>query len=164
LSDRLSVYLHDHLAGSNLAIELLETLEREYQGYETGAIASALLLEVRQDRVTLQRIVENVGSSSLDLKEAVAWLSEKALRAKLRHNDPTGIGTFEAFEALLLGVSGKLALWQALSRISLIDARVAGYDYGELATRAKEQIARIEDYRLRLASTALARAELCFAP
>jgi hypothetical protein len=156
MQDALQIYLHDHLAGSGFAVELLETLEQSYPDREIGVFARGVLQEVREDRGTLDRLIERVGKSSIDLKDASAWIAEKASRAKLRHDDPVGIGAFEAIEMLSLGILGKLALWQALSRIAQVDPRVVGQDYASLAARAKDQFARVEEYRLRLASETFA--------
>src|SRR5437868_4242230 len=100
MEDALRVYLHDHLAGSGFAIELLETLQEKYPGHETGILAAAILQDVREDRRMLERIIDQVGRSHVDLKDATVWLAEKASRLKLRHDDPVGIGAFEALEAL----------------------------------------------------------------
>jgi hypothetical protein len=155
MNDPLRTYLHDHLAGSGFAVELLETLANSYPGHETGTLASEVLQEVRADRRTLETIIERVGKSSPDLKDASMWVAEKASRAKLHHNDPTGFGAFEAMEAISLGIMGKLALWHVLVRVGEVDKRVAGFDYGGLAVRAKAQFDRVEDYRVRLGRQAL---------
>ena len=103
----LSVYLHDHLAGGGFAIELLETMAREFKRHETGVVAAEVLGNVREDRRTLEAIVDRVGRSNLDLKDAAAWFTEKVSRIRLRHDDPIGIGAFEAFEALWLRRHGQ---------------------------------------------------------
>jgi hypothetical protein len=155
MEDPFRTYLHDHLAGSGFAIELLETMSKEFAGHETGTVAAQLLAEVRADRSTLETIVDRVGRNHLDLKDAAAWFGEKATRIKLRHNDPTGIGAFEAFEALGLGIMGKLALWRALERLAPGDVRLSGYDFDALAKSAKAQFDKAEEYRLRIAPVAL---------
>ena len=155
MEDPLRVYLHDHLAGSGFAIELLETLANEFSGHETGILATTILGEVRDDRRTLETIIDRIGRSHLDLKDAAAWFGEKVSRIKLRHDDPAGFGAFEALEALGLGIIGKLALWRALSRVAANDVRLSGYDFEGLAGRAKAQFEKVEEYRLLLASIAL---------
>ena len=54
MSDPLAIYLHDHLAGSNFAIELLEFLRDQHAGQKLGDAAGELLAEVEKDRKTLQ--------------------------------------------------------------------------------------------------------------
>jgi hypothetical protein len=151
MSDRLAIYLHDHRAGSNFAINLLEGMRDQKGDRELAALASRVLAEVTRDRDTLQKIIDRVGESHSHLKEASAWFAEKASRMKLTHNDPEGLGTFEALETLALGILGKLSLWEALGAIAEFDDRVRGEDYRRLAARAREQHDLVEEYRLRVA-------------
>jgi hypothetical protein len=150
MSDRLAIYLHDHRAGSNFAIHLLEGMRDQAGDRELSEFAAEILAEVNQDRNTLQKIIDRVGEIHTDLKEAGAWLSERASRMKLSHDEPMGLGTFEALETLALGILGKLSLWQALVLVSNFDARVRGENYRQLAARALEQHDRVEAYRLRM--------------
>jgi hypothetical protein len=150
--DALSTYLHDHLAGSHFAIKLLESLRDQYPGRDPGTFAAALITEIKEDRDTLQEIVDRVGQNSVDLTEAVGWIAERASQFKLsRDHSGNGIGTFEALEALTLGIRGKLALWHALSVIREVDARVPPKDFGQLAVRADDQFRRAEEQRLKMA-------------
>jgi hypothetical protein len=151
MSDRLAIYLHDHRAGSNFAINLLEGMRDQKSDRDLATFATDILSDIVTDRDTLQKIIDRVGESHTDLKEATAWLAEKASRIKLSHSDPQGLGTFEALETLALGILGKLSLWEALLVIAESDDRVSGEDYGQLAGRAWEQHARVEAYRLRIA-------------
>jgi hypothetical protein len=157
MDDPLRVYLHDHLAGSKFAIEMLETLKEKYKDDELGAFASAMLPPIQEDRTTLEQIVERVGRISVDLKDATARFAEWASRAKLHDGEPAGIGCFEAIEALALGIRGKLALWCALAEIAETDPRVSFHDYRALADRARGQFANVEEYRLKLARRTFSR-------
>ena len=95
MDDPLAVYLHDHLAGSSFAVELLEKLVSEYGGTPSGNIARELLEQVHIDRGTLQELIAKVGKASPDLYDALGWIAERISRIKLKHDDPTGSGTFE---------------------------------------------------------------------
>ena len=53
MSDSLAIYLHDHLAGSNFAVELLESLRDRYRDREPGSFADSLFRDVRQDQQVL---------------------------------------------------------------------------------------------------------------
>jgi hypothetical protein len=116
MNNPLATYLHDHLAGSAFAIDLLETLRDHYAGEALGEQAATLVIEVQRDRETLQRIADQVGKGSANLKEAVAWVAEKASRFKLTHEDRMGLGTFQALETLALGIQGKIALWCSIAK------------------------------------------------
>ncbi len=159
MSEPLVVYLHDHLAGSAFAIDLIDSMRDRYAGQPIGEFASGLLAEIKQDSEVLQQIADRCGKGSADVKQAAAWVAEKMTRFKLSHDEPLGLGTFQALETLALGILGKLALWRALSTIAATDDRLTGVDLEELSVRAQKQHAKVEEYRLRIARTALARAE-----
>jgi hypothetical protein len=154
MSDPLATYLNDHQAGSVGAIELLQALVQRDRETDLGRFASDLLLAVRADQDVLERLVKKVGSASV-MKEALAWLGEKVARLKVPGPSDDGLGTFEALEALLLGITGKRALWEALGRIAVDDPRLAGVDYAALAESAQRQIDLVNARRLRLAPEAL---------
>ena len=153
MNQPLATYLHDHLAGANFAVELLETLEAAHAGQPVGAFASDLRLEIEKDRQVLMKITDRVGKTGLDAKQATAWLAEKVSQFKLRHPDPADLGTFEALEALAVGIHGKLALWRALQLVATVDSRVEGVDYDELVGRAQKQHDQVDEWRLALART-----------
>jgi hypothetical protein len=155
MSDSLATYLHDHLAGSNFAIELLEFLRDQHVAEPVGEIAEALLGEVEEDRKVLQGIIDRAGDGVPVLKEVTAWLGEKMSRLKLSRG---AFGTFEALEALALGVIGKRSLWRALATIAEGDTRVRGVDFDQLAARAQEQHSQVEGLRLQAAHAAFGRA------
>lgn len=69
----------------------------------------------------------------------------------------SGLGTFEALAFLTLGIQGKMALWSALSTIADADDRLSGLDFDLLSTRARDQYARVEEYRLAEARTVFVR-------
>jgi len=155
MSDSLAVYLHDHLAGSSFAVELLEFLRDQHAGQRLGDSAAAILAEVEEDRKVLQEIIGRVGNHVPILKEASAWVGEKLSELKLRQG---AFGTFEAVEALALGIQGKLALWRALAIIAETDSRLRGVDFNQLAARAESQHSLAEELRLQAARAAFASA------
>jgi hypothetical protein len=157
MSNPLATYLHDHLAGAAFAIDLLNALQDCYSGEPLGQLAAGLLVEVEQDRATLQQIIDRVGKESPDLKQAAAWLAEKVSRLKLNHDEPDGLGTLQALETLALGIHGKRALWQALSVVPEIHNRIGKVDLEQLIVRAERQHTQAEESRLLVARTALAR-------
>jgi hypothetical protein len=154
MSDSLAIYLHDHLAGSNFAVELLEFLRNQHAGQPLGDAAAALSAEVAEDRKVLQGIIGRVGNSVPILKEASAWVAEKLSELKLRQGD---LGTFEALEALALGILGKDALWRALGALGDADPRLCGVDFSQLSARAEQQHSRAEELRLQWVRAAFAR-------
>ena len=159
MDDPLAVYLHDHLTGSSFAVELLERLASQFAGKPSGEVARDLLDQVQMDRGTLQQLVDKVGKSSMALHDALGWIAERVSRIKLNHDDPTGIGTFEAYETISLGILGKRGLWEALQVRQKADTRIAGLDYPALIARAEHQFERANQYRLELTQDALSKQE-----
>jgi hypothetical protein len=157
MDDPLAVYLHDHLAGSSFAVELLEKLASEFRGTASGDVASKLLEQVTIDVGTLKQLVAKIGKATPDLYDALGWIAERVSRIKLKHDDPTGIGAFEAFETISLGILGKRALWEALKVQQKIDTRLSGFDFPGLIDRAEQQFAKANHYRLELIPAALSK-------
>jgi hypothetical protein len=62
MSDPLATYLHDHLAGSNFALELLKNLHDQHAGDSLGQFAAVLLIEIEEERQVLQRIIDQIGT------------------------------------------------------------------------------------------------------
>jgi hypothetical protein len=155
MSDPLATYLHDHLAGAQHAIELVDFLRTRHEGHPLGDFAGTLLAEIEADRATLQTLADSIGAGSSKIKDLAGWVSEKVSRIKL-HDDPDGLGTFEALEFLALGIRGKRLLWIALSAIAPADHRLQGTDFARLIARAKIQQEQVEERRLEIATTALA--------
>jgi hypothetical protein len=156
MDNPLAIYLHDHLAGAAMAIDLLEAMRDKHPADALGDFATTMLAEVEADRTTLKNLADRIGSGSSQLKELTAWLSEKVSRIKL-NRDSHSLATFEALEFLALGVLGKLALWNALRMLAPGDARLREIDLDRLAARAQAQHANIEEKRLAEATIVLAQ-------
>jgi hypothetical protein len=155
MDDPLAVYLHDHLAGSSFAVELLEKLASEFAGTSSGEVARELLEQVQIDRKTLEQVIAKVGTANPGLDDALGWIAERISRIKLKHDDASGIGAFQAFETISLGILGKRALWEALQIRQNVDTRVAGLGYPALIVRAEQQFQKANQHRLKLVNEAL---------
>ena len=151
----LSTYLHDHLGGATHAIDLVKHLRDQYSNDPLGNFASELLIQIEADKGVLQGLSDSIGSVSSGFKEMAGWIAEKVSRLKLNQGDHYGLGTVEALEFLQLGIHRKLRLWRALAVVSQTETRLQSVDYERLATRAASQEEQVEDWRLRLARTAL---------
>jgi hypothetical protein len=157
MDDPLAVYLHDHLAGASFAVELLEKLASEFRGTPSGDIARQLLEQVLPDRNTLEQLIAKTGKANTDLYDALGWIAERVSRLKLKHDNPSDIASFEAFETISLGILGKRGLWEALQLREKVDTRVAGLDYPGLIARAEQQFQKANQYRLKLVQDALGK-------
>ena len=158
MSKPLVTYLHDHLAGSKFAIQLLEMIKDEHADEPLGRFSAELLAEIGEDRAVLQDIADRVGKGSVDLKEMVGWLAEKASELRMRRSSSGWFGTFEALEILELGIQGRIALLRVLKLLSDTDPRLSGVDYDALAERARNEQERVEVFRLEAARAAFVNA------
>lgn len=152
-NDALPNYLQDHLAGALHAIEILKAMRNHFSGEALGQFADHMLAEVEADREVLARLTERAGGTAGGMKEWGAWLAEKVSRLKLKHGSAHGLGTFEALEFLVIGIHGKWALWRALAEVASFDARLQGFDFGELIVRAEKQHQKVEERRLACAQS-----------
>jgi hypothetical protein len=157
LNEHLATYLHDHLAGSVVALELLEHLEKAHAGSELAPFFARLRADIAADQDQLKGLMGRLDVSVGSLRSAVAWFAEKAGRLKLRMDDSSG-GEFrllEGCELIAIGIDGKRALWLALAEVSAAVPQLRGPDYDRLVARAVEQRRRIEPVRLDAARAAL---------
>lgn len=152
----VATYLHDHRAGSVVALELLEHLERAHAGSNLGPFFARLRADIAADRDELEALIGRLATPAGLVRSAVAWFAEKAARLKLAVDDSAdgSFRLFEAVELVAIGVEGKRALWLALAAVSSAVPALRGPDYNRLVERAVEQRGRLEDVRLRAARAA----------
>ena len=146
----LTIYLNDHLAGSVSAIELVDHLIETYKGKPLEPFFTNLRNEIDADQQTLQDLIRKLGEKESAVRKAGAWVAEKLARMKVRVNDSEKdqMGLLQALEGLLLGITGKRALWSALEVASENVALLRGLDYARLQQRAREQCDLVDAKRL----------------
>jgi hypothetical protein len=153
----LTIYLNDHLAGSVSAIELVDHLIETYKGKSLEPFFTNLRNEIDADQRALQDLIKKLGEKESAVRKAGAWVAEKLARMKVRVNDSEKdqMGLLDALEGLLLGITGKRALWSALEAASENVASLRGLDYARLKQRAREQRDLVEAKRLESAREVL---------
>jgi hypothetical protein len=155
--DHIATYLNDHLAGSVVAIELMENLEAVYAGKPIADFIAKLRADIEADVQELEHLMGRLQISESRTRKASAWLTEKFTQLKLRLDDPADgeLRLFESLEALSLGIEGKRSLWLALSAAAEVSPQLRIADYQRLRQRAEEQRERLEAKRLEVAQRAL---------
>jgi hypothetical protein len=153
----LHIYLNDHLAGSVMALELIEHLADVDTGSDARQFFGDLRGEIAADQEILKGLLERLGVSESPVRQAGAWLVEKFGRVKLRVDDMVAgkLRLLEGLEALALGIQGKLALWAALETVRDQIAELRSLDLPRLQQRAREQHSRVETRRLVVARSSL---------
>jgi hypothetical protein len=159
-NDNLATYLNDHLAGSVMALELMEHLASAHAGTPLERLLTKLRVDIEADRQELQGLMDRLEIAESSSRKATAWLAEKAAQAKLMVDDQGGgtLRLLEGMEALSLGIEGKRSLWRALAAASENLPKLRGLDYTRLVQRAEEQRSRVEDVRLGAAKAAFSQA------
>jgi hypothetical protein len=155
--EHIATYLNDHLAGSVVALELLENLEATYTDDPLKSFFRQLSIDIAADRDELQTLMAHLQISESKTRKASAWLAEKMTELKLRFDDPQGgpFRLFESLEALSLGIEGKRSLWVALTTASEKSPSLRVMDYERLTKRAQEQRDRVETLRIGTAAKVL---------
>jgi hypothetical protein len=90
------------------------------------ALAREPFEEVQVDRKTLEQLISKVGAAKPDLYDALGWIAEHISRIKLKHDHPSAIGAFEAFETISLGIMGERALSEAPQIVQSADLGLRG--------------------------------------
>jgi hypothetical protein len=149
------IYLNDHLAGATLGLELARRALSKNRDTPFEPVLETLANEIDEDRAALRDIMRRLEVGEDPLKKITAFAAEKVGRFKLNGSwlSYSPLSRLVEFEALLLGVSGKLALWRALQELD--EPRLADVGFAELAQRAEAQRDAIEAQRLEAARIAL---------
>ena len=149
-NQNLTTYLKDHHAGSVAALELVDHLIETFEGKSLEQFFENLRKEIDADQRSLQELIKKVDAKESSVRKAGAWMAEKFARMKVRVSDSEKdqMGLLHALEGLLLGITGKGALWSALEVASENVASLRGLDYARLQQRAREQCDLVDAKRL----------------
>ncbi len=154
MSGMLSTYLQDHHAGAMVGGELAKRAASSNEETSYGAEIAEIAEEILADREALETIMEHLDVKANPLKDGVGWASEKLGRLK-PNNRLTGYSPLSRvveLEGLVVGVTGKTALWESLR--DTLGEQVAGVDLNELVERANRQRALLDALRRRAAAEA----------
>jgi hypothetical protein len=153
----LSIYLNDHLAGSEAGVELARRTLGNNRGSSYGEFLEWLVARIEEDRETLIELMRSLGVRRNYAKVAAGWGLEKAGRLKLngRLTGYSPLSRLVELEGLWTGVNGKLSLWRALLAAVEHDSRLDRPPLLDLEGRAEEQLRRLDDHRSEVAREAL---------
>jgi hypothetical protein len=154
---QLEIYLNDHLAGATGGVELARRLRASNRDDAVfGETLSRVCAEIEADRTVLEQAIEELGYSRNKFKPAAAWVAEKLGRLKLngqlRGYSP--LSRLIELEGLLIGITGKIGLWQTLTELGA--GANLNADLEQLTERAAAQRAAIDDLH-RIAAAAVER-------
>jgi hypothetical protein len=154
VSNLLKTYLQDHHAGATAGLELARRAAGANEGTEYAAELERIADEIAADRETLERVMDHLDVSPSKVKDTGAWVFEKV--GRLKPNDRllsySPLSRVIEIEGLVIGVTGKQALWEALQ--TAIGQPVDGVSFSELSARAADQRSRLETLRRKAAAEA----------
>jgi hypothetical protein len=158
MSDKLlHIYINDHIAGSIVCRELAKRCLSNNRGTPLGNWLEDLLIQLDEDRASLESVLEAVGGVRSRVKPVLGWMAEKVGRFKLngRVRGYSDLSRLEELEGLCVWIEAKRAMWVALNHLQNDEARIDGFDFGPLIQRATEQREGLEDFRIDAAGRAL---------
>ena len=152
----LAIYLNDHLAAATAARDLARRAAGSNRGSPYGTVLDRLAGEIEEDRKTLLEVMHAMGARVDQIKLLVARGGEKLGRLKLNGKlvGYSPLSRLEEIELLMLGVTGKFALWRSLAALAPREPRLEPFDFALLARRAEGQREELEAHRLRAAAEA----------
>ncbi|NAZ80658.1 hypothetical protein GTR02_02350 [Kineococcus sp. R8] len=153
----LATYLDDHLAGASAGLARFRSAAAAERGTPAGEVLGRLADEVAQDVQELESLVEALHLPRRNGLRVLAVVAERVGRLKpngrLRHRSP--LSALIDLEGLVLGVTGKAALWRALRALADHDDRLDRGRLEALTARAERQVEELETLRRAAAVEAL---------
>ncbi len=153
----LGIYLNDHLAGSVVGVALARRIAKQNSGNEYGREIAEVAEEITADQAELRRIMDRLGIRQKRTRLAIARVMEtiSGIKPNGRLVGYSPLSRLLELEGLVIGISGKLALWRSLERVENGDAVLDEADLMQLIARAESQRERVEALRVRAAAEAL---------
>lgn len=146
----LETYLRDHYAAAISALELLEHMVKQHADESIGEFFRQLQADIQADHEQLHNLMQALGFEESSLRNAGAWMAEKLSRAKIgfTFGENAGLRLLQTLETLVIGVTGKKLLWEALIAVQNSSPVLQGTDLTRLKARAIEQLTQVEAQRL----------------
>jgi hypothetical protein len=150
MNDALAGYVNDHLAAGHAVRRLLESCVDDHEG-EWQDRFQTLLDAVTLEHESLQRYLGERTEKSV-LKTAGAHILSQI--AKQRYSDarPGSLAFVELLEALCLGASGKLLLWETLE--SVVRQKSDAREFATFRSASADQVSVLKEWREEAAKSA----------
>ena len=112
----LEIYLRDHHAAASAGVAIAHRVAARERPSSAGSPLGEVAAEIEADLRSLEGLMARLGVQPSRVKDTLARLAEKAGRLKLngrlvRHSPLSDV--FE-LETLVVGITGKQALWESL--------------------------------------------------
>jgi hypothetical protein len=155
--EALAAYLHDHLGGAEVAIQVVERLRRTSTSADERMLFEWLYRQFDQDREEVEWLLRSLGASGAPAKR-LAGHASGALLKFLAGGAGGDLALFRTLEALAIGVQGKRCMWRALQFLRPALA-LPGRTLPDLESAALSQWEAIEERRRALVPQTFAAGE-----
>jgi hypothetical protein len=145
----LGIYLNDQLALGVGWRELARRAAGANRGTPVGDALAEVAREIAEDVETFERIMERLDVPKNRAKVAGAVVGERLGRLKLNGSltSYSPLSRFVELEFLVMGITGKIQLWQTLRDLAGLGERLPDVDFDALITRAEAQRERLDPFR-----------------
>jgi hypothetical protein len=157
MTDLLKTYLQDHHAGATAGLELARRTAGANEDTPYGDELRLIADEIAEDREVLEQVMGRLDVKPNKLKDAGGWTAEKLGRLKPNNRllSYSPLSRVIEIEGLVVGVTGKQALWEALQEA--VGESLDGISFTALSERAADQRHRLDGLRRKAASEAFSQ-------
>jgi hypothetical protein len=144
----LTIYMNDQLALGVLWREIARRSARANHGTDTGAALDDVATAIAEDVETFEGLMQRLEIARNPAKPVLAMAGERFGRLKLNGQlkGYSPLSRFEELDFLVMGIDGKVVLWQNLRDHAGLGARLPDVDFGALITRARDQRSLLEPH------------------
>jgi len=144
----LAIYMNDQLALGVLWREIARRSARANHGTETGAALEDVASAIAEDVETFEDLMRRLALPKNHAKPVLAIAGERIGRLKLngRLKGYSPLSRFEELDFLVMGIDGKVVLWQNLRDLAGLGERLPDVDFDGLVERARSQRTRLEPH------------------
>lgn len=153
----LRIYMTDQLALGVLWREIARRARNSSNGTPEGAALERVATQIGEDVAMFEQMMRRLGFSTRTPKAMLAVVAERVGRLKLngRILRRSPLSRFEELDFLVMGIDGKVVLWQNLRDGAGLGARLPDVNFDRLIERARSQRAELEPFHAQAAQAAL---------
>jgi len=151
VSSLLAIYLQDHHAAAMAGARLAGRAASKIADGKTEL--ATIAAEIEEDLHSLERVMEQLGVGRQRVKDGTAVVGERIARLKPngRLSGRSPLSDLLELETLVVGITGKEALWRSLQSVPAVPTD----EVERLIGRAVDQRRRVEALRMRAATRCL---------
>ena len=157
-NDRLlRIYMTDQLALGVLWREIARRACNSSNGTAEGAALERVANAISEDVALFEQMMRRLGFRTRTPKALLAVVAERVGRLKPngRIVSRSPLSRFEELDFLVMGIDGKVVLWQNLRDGAGLGARLPDINFDRLIERARSQRAELEPFHAQAAQAAL---------